>query len=716
MLLARSWPREVSRVVLFAFIASLLAILPARPARAGERESAQVIASVDKILSQDVASANFGEARKKLNGLLAGCNKKPSPCSGQAVGRVHVALGMIASQIGQADGAKNAWFDAFAADPDASLPQGATADQKTKFDEARKAWLVANPQPDDAQKAGWVNKAAFDFSKQAIAAEQAGNYPECIARQTEALGLEENMRARMHLALCEAKAGKVVAALRDNSKALETARTKNDQIAIKTIQDRVTEILPRLARVKFEFPKEVEGVKVVFDDRPIPPNRLAESFTIDPGTHSVAAEGVLRGVRVSYNEKVEAKDGETVVVKVTMKPAALTEGQLKCMVEAKTQEEILACIPNDKKPLQVRAGLDISGYTDTTSVHVLSPSVRGSVASPTAGWNVGASYLVDMVSAASPDVVATASRHFYDVRHAVTATGGYKPGIVGGQLYGSYSEERDYISRTVGISASVDTRDKLIVPTLGYAFTWDTIGRTGTPYDIFGKPFNTHEITGGSTFILSKSSLLVLGGAVSLESGDQSKPYRYVAIFQPGVSVPVGASVDDVNNARLAAKPLEQLPTDRQRFSVGARYIARVRGTSSLRLEERVYRDTWAITASTTDMRYMMDLSPRLRVWPHAHLHVQSGASFYNRVYGATLNSDGSATIPRFRTSDRELSPMIGFTGGGGVRYELTAPDAKFKLAILSTADALYNHYINTLYITNRLALYGTVGVEAEFE
>ncbi len=689
---------------------------PARRAWGGDRESAQVVASVDKILEREVANANFGEARKKLNALLAGCNKKPSTCSGAAVARVHVALGMISAQIGQADAAKSAWFDAFAADPDAALPQSTSPEVKTKFEEAKKAWLVANPQPDDAQKAGWVNKAAFDLSKQAIAAEQAGNFPECIARQTEALALEENMRARMHLALCEAKAGKIVAALRDNSKALDAARTKNDSVAVKAIQERVTELLPRLARVKFELPKEVEGVKVVFDDRPIPPNRLAESFTIDPGPHSVNAEGVLRGVRVSYADKVEAKDGETVVVKVTMKPAALTEGQLKCMVEAKTQEEILACLPSEKKPLVIRAGLDVSGYTDTTSVHVLTPSVRGSVTSPTAGWNVGASYLVDMVTAASPDVVATASRRFYDVRHAVTATGGYKPGAVGGQLYGSYSEERDYISRTVGGSLSVDTREKLVVPTLGYSFTWDTIGRTGTPYDIFGKPFNTHEIAAGSTFIVSPASLIVLGGTVALESGDQSKPYRHVPIFAPGISVPVGASVDEVNGARLVAKPLEQLPLDRQRFSLGARYIVRVRGSASLRLEERVYRDTWAITASTTDVRYMMDMSRRLRLWPHLHVHAQSGASFYNRIYGATLNSDGSATVPRFRTSDRELSPMVGVTLGGGARFELTAPESKLKLALLTTADALYNRYINALYITDRLAVYGTVGLEAEFE
>lgn len=708
---------RVHRVLVAAFLLVALALGAPRRAVAGEKESAAVVASVDKILAKEVASANFGEARKKLQALLTGCNKKPSPCSGASVARVHVALGMIAAQIGQAEDAKSAWSDAFGQDPDAQLPSsGVSADLKTKFEEARKVWLVANPQADDAQKAGWVNKQAFELSKAAVAAEQAGNFTECIAKDTEALAMEENLRARMHLALCEGKSGKVVAALRNNSKALDAARAKNDTIATKTIQDRITELIPRLARVRFELPKEVDDPKLQFDDRPIPPNRLGESFTIDPGTHTVNAEGVLRGVRVSYVDKVEAKEGETVVVKVTMKPAALTEGQLQCMVAAKTQEEIVACIPSEKKPLVVRAGLDVSAYTDTTAVHVLTPSVRGSVTSPTAGWNVGASYLVDMVTAASPDVVSTASRRFYDVRHAASATGGWKPGNVGGQLFANYSEERDYISRTIGGVASIDTMQKQITPSLGYSYTWDTIGRAGTPYDVFGKPFDTHEITLASTFILSPTSLLVLGAGVALEGGDQSKPYRYIPIFEPGVSVPVGASVAEVNGARLAAKPLEQLPLDRQRVSLNGRFVQRVRGSSTLRLEQRLYSDSWANHASTTDLRYLMDLSPRFRIWPHAHVHVQKGASFYNRVYGATLNSDGSATIPAFRTNDRELSPMLGVTLGGGVRYALTSPGAKFQLALFSTADALYNQYINALYITNRLAVYGTLGVEAEFE
>lgn len=709
-MLVRLRLRAVARIVaLAAFVSTTSGY-----AFAGEKEDKATVAAVDKILTTDIPNANFGDAKKKLRGLLDKCKKG---CSGSAVARVYVALGLVAAQINQTDEAKTAWNDAFSLDSASALPpQGVSAGVRQLFDETKKAWIAANPGVDDSAKAGWINKQAAELYKQASAAEQAGNFAECIEKNKGAVTLEENMRARMHLALCEEKSGKIVDALRDNAKALDIARSKGDAATAKTVQEHVTALLPKLAHVKFERPVEVSDLQITFDDRPIPEARLGESFTIDPGSHSVHAEGLLRGARVASDEKFEVKEGETALVKIKLKPVALTKGQLECMVSAKTQEEILACLPSDKKPLHVNVALETSGYLDTLAVHVLTPAIRGSVSSPTGGWNVGANYLVDVLTAASPDVVATASRRFADVRHVVGLNGGYKPGRFGAQAFANYSEERDYISRTLGLALNGDFFEKQFTPTLGYSYSWDTIGRTGTPYDIFGKPFNTHDINASATIVLSSTSVLVAGGGVALESGDQSKPYRYIPLFEPGVSVPAGASVDEVNQNRLPIKPLEQLPLDRQRYSVSGRYVSRIRSNATLRIEERVYRDSWALMASTSDVRYLIDLNPRLRIWPHFHGHVQTGAKFYRRVYGATLNSDGSAQIPAFRSNDRELSPMIGLTGGGGVRFALTDPASKFQLAVYSSADALFNYYLNTLYLRTRLGVYGTIGLEADFE
>src|SRR3954447_5628661 len=52
----------------------------------------------------------------------------------------------------------------------------------------------------------------------------------------------------------------------------------------------------------------------------------------------------------------------------------------------------------------VRASTEVSAYTDSDAVHVLSPTVAGSVGDDLAGWSIGGSYLVDAVSAASVDI------------------------------------------------------------------------------------------------------------------------------------------------------------------------------------------------------------------------------------------------------------------------------------------------------------------------
>ena len=44
--------------------------------------------------------------------------------------------------------------------------------------------------------------------------------------------------------------------------------------------------------------------------------------------------------------------------------------------------------------------------------------IHAAVESPTAGWNVGGSYLVDVVTAASPDIVSEASPPVRDIRQA----------------------------------------------------------------------------------------------------------------------------------------------------------------------------------------------------------------------------------------------------------------------------------------------------------
>ena len=71
---------------------------------------------------------------------------------------------------------------------------------------------------------------------------------------------------------------------------------------------------------------------------------------------------------------------------------------------------------------------------------------------------------------------------------------------------------------------------------------------------------------------------------------------------------------------------------------------------------------------------------------------------------------------PLYRTDDRELSPLITLTGGGGARIALGAVEAKTQWGLNLSADVMYTKYFDALYITYRTAIYGSIGIDAEFE
>jgi hypothetical protein len=270
------------------------------------------------------------------------------------------------------------------------------------------------------------------------------------------------------------------------------------------------------------------------------------------------------------------------------------------------------------------------------------------------------------------------------------------------------------LSKNVGVAVLGDFLDKRVTPRLGWNLSYDWIGRGGTPYDVFHHTFVTNEGMVSSSFVLSPRAVVVAGVTAGMERGDQSKPYRLIPMFAPGVDVPAGASTDLVNATRLPVRPYEQLPLERDRAAVGLRLMQRL-GPSTLRLEERLYADTWQNRATTTDVRWLVDASPRVTLGPHFRFNWKTGTSFFERVYHATL---APVVVPSFRTTDRELGPFSAFTGGASVWWNVVAPSDTSSMGwtIYASGDALYSIYSNSLYVKSRIAGYGTVGLEAVFE
>jgi hypothetical protein len=327
--------------------------------------------------------------------------------------------------------------------------------------------------------------------------------------------------------------------------------------------------------------------------------------------------------------------------------------------------------------------------------------------------------LVDIVSAASVDIVSTASGHWTEIRHAGGLSGTYKPGTFGVTASGSVSREPDYLSLSGGGTLALELAQKTANPTLSYTYTSDTAGRAGTPFSVFSQPLARHTITGALELILDPLTLVSFSADGIFESGDQSKPYRYVPIFRAAdVSlVPRGASVDLVNAIRLPGRVNEHLPDTRSRFAFSGRVAQRLSG-STLILSERLYADSWGLKASTTDLRFVADISRRVFLWTHLRGHLQGGVSFWKRAYTATLNDPtrpGAYILPALRTGDREEGPLSAATFGGGVRWNVGPETRQTAWSLVLQADMFTTFFNDALFVTSREGYLGVFQVEGEF-
>jgi hypothetical protein len=562
---------------------------------------------------------------------------------------------------------------------------------------------------------GWTKPEAHELSLAAEAARAAGLFDVCIEKDRASLELEERLPTHVHLAGCAEKSGKILTALREMQVVLEHAIETKDADVAELARRRVEQLLQRLASLTITMPAEATDPSITLDDETIDPEALDKPLRLDPGPHRIHAEGVIDGAPMLFDEVKTLAPGEQASLVVSLRPKPsefLTPGQFACMQAARTQQEVLRCLPGATKPLVVRVALETSGYVDDLPVRIFNPAVRASISSPTAGWHAAASYLVDFVSAASPDFVSTASPRGRDTRHAVSASAGLKPGRLGVDVGGAYSTESDYISRSGNVAALADFAEKRVTQRIGYAFTSDIIGRGGTPTTVFSNRVTAHELSASTSFVLSARTLFIAGATVGIERGDPSKPYRLIPMFARGTNLPAGASADMVNAERLPIRPYEQLPLERDRYALALRFAHRFSG-STLRVEQRVYRDSWELFSSSSDLRYLVDIGEHFLIGPHARFHAQTGATFFHRIYIAETTP--RIAVPLFRTTDRELGPLRTYTGGASLWWTVGESSTP-SWVLYASGDVLYTSFLDSLYVKSRTGAYGTVGVEAVFE
>ena len=372
-----------------------------------------------------------------------------------------------------------------------------------------------------------------------------------------------------------------------------------------------------------------------------------------------------------------------------------------------------AAAPKLEDTARKRATLETAAYTDSNNVSVLTPSVGFGVENVATGAAVKGSYLVDVVSAASPDIVSTASRRWTEVRHAGSLAAQYKPRDFGLTAAASFSNEPDYLSYGGGAGLNHDFDEKNWTLSFGFGFSRDTIGRHGTPFSVFSRELDRGSFQAGAAWVVNPSTLASLSLDVVIENGDQSKPYRYIPMFTPtnAAGAQKGASLGWVTSHRLPEKPLEQLPLTRRRIALSSRLAHRFDG-STLKLDERLYLDTWGLFGSTTDVRWIFDAGKRFNLGPHGRFHVQNAVSFWQRAYVATPAPIWN--LPEFRTGDREMGPLFTATGGLAMAVFLGGSSEPSTWALKLQVDGMYTSFLDDLFVTSRTGVIGTLSVEAE--
>lgn len=360
------------------------------------------------------------------------------------------------------------------------------------------------------------------------------------------------------------------------------------------------------------------------------------------------------------------------------------------------------------------SNLEVGAYADSDNVSVLTPAIGGSMKDAARGLQASGSYLVDIVSGASVDIVSTASPRWTEVRHAAELSVERKTGDLGVSVSGGASREPDFLAWSLGATGRVELDDRHVTPSVGYSFSHDSAGRSDTPLSVYSLELARHTVQVGVELILNRSSRLNLLAEAVFELGRQEKPYRFLPVFseENAAALDSGASIETVNLLRLPGRMAERVPETRQRFSLTGDWATRLRA-STLRVNERLYADSWGLAATTTDVSWAIDLGERWRVAPRARLHAQSGASFWRLGYVAATDA-GQVGVPSLRSGDRELSPLVTGSLGLGSEYH-TAPSPEQGWTFGALLDASHTRFFEALFIDRRFAGLVVLSVQRGF-
>lgn len=256
-------------------------------------------------------------------------------------------------------------------------------------------------------------------------------------------------------------------------------------------------------------------------------------------------------------------------------------------------------------------------------------------------------YYVDSVSAASVDVLATASAYTEErTEYTLGVDYLYERSIM--SLGYTNSSENDYEANTLYFTVSQEFFGGMSTVTLGYASGWDEVGRVGN--DNFSEDADRRNFQLGLSQVLTRNTLVGLDLEVVTDEGFLQNPYRQNRYLDP-------------NDATSFLYQPERYPQTRTSTSIAARAMYHLPYRASIRGEYRYFTDSWGISAHTVELGYVHGLNERWALEGSVRYYRQGEADFYSDLFPYENSQTHLAR-------DKELSSLSGTTFATGAVYE----------------------------------------------
>lgn len=264
-----------------------------------------------------------------------------------------------------------------------------------------------------------------------------------------------------------------------------------------------------------------------------------------------------------------------------------------------------------------------------------------------------ANYYQDMVSSASIDVLTSGSP-YTEERTEYSVGMDYLADRALLSLSYTNSSESDYDAETVSFGISQDFFGDMTTLALGYSRGDDEVRRNEPDgSSVFQGDAQRQRYNLGLSQILTRSWIVSFSAETVVDDGYLRNPYRQIRYLP---------TADDSD---VLFAP-ESYPETRNSDAFALRTIYYLPYRASIRLEGRVFSDSWGIKAENYEIRYTHPVRSRMILELKARTYSQTQADFYRDLFPFERASE-------FMGRDKELSTYSANSFGIGATYEFAA-------------------------------------------